>query len=63
MKHIQFSGLDRDFDKSYGASIPIEKAMDMKGDVILAFEMNGSELPIDHGFPLRVVAPGNNCIW
>jgi sulfite oxidase len=42
----------------YGASVPIEKAMDQKGDVILAYEMNGEPLPKDHGYPVRVVAPG-----
>lgn len=27
-------------------------------DVLLAYEMNGRPLPIDHGFPLRVLVPG-----
>ena len=40
------------------ASIPIEKAMDMYGDVILAYEMNGEEIPADHGYPIRVIVPG-----
>jgi len=26
--HVQFEGLDRDMEKNYGASIPIEKALD-----------------------------------
>ena len=30
----------------------------MAGDVILAYEMNGEELPRDHGYPIRVVATG-----
>lgn len=42
----------------YEASIPLPKAMDPRGDVILAYEMNGQTLPRDHGFPLRVVCPG-----
>lgn len=42
----------------YGASIPIDKAMDPRGGVILAYEMNGVPLPRDHGFPIRVVVPG-----
>ena len=32
--------------------------MDPRGDVILAYEMNGEALTRDHGFPLRVVVPG-----
>ncbi|XP_015264182.1 PREDICTED: sulfite oxidase, mitochondrial [Gekko japonicus] len=57
--HVSFEGLDKDQNGTvYGASIPFEKAMDPKGDVLLAYEMNGEELPRDHGFPLRVVVPG-----
>ncbi len=57
VKHVQFEGYDEGSDGSpYGASIPIQKAM--AGDVILAYEMNGEVLPRDHGFPIRVVAPG-----
>jgi DMSO/TMAO reductase YedYZ molybdopterin-dependent catalytic subunit len=37
-------------------SIPVTKALD--SDTLLAYEMNGQPLPAEHGFPLRVVAPG-----
>lgn len=53
-KHVQFSGLE-----TYGASIPIKKAIDPQGDVLLAFSMNGQPLPRDHGFPLRAIVPGH----
>ena len=35
--------------------LPLGKALD---DVLLAYEMNGRDLPPDHGAPLRLVVPG-----
>ena len=35
--------------------IPVAKAFH---DAILAYEMNGEQLPPDHGFPLRLIVPG-----
>ncbi|CAH1281600.1 unnamed protein product [Diabrotica balteata] len=58
-KHVQFEGYDNDVTgKTYGASIPIWKALDRRGDVLLAYEMNGVPIPRDHGFPVRVIVPG-----
>ncbi len=54
VQHAQFMGVE-----AYGASIPIDKAIDKRGDVLLAYEMNGKPLPADHGYPIRVVVPGN----
>uniref|UniRef100_D3TPZ1 sulfite oxidase n=1 Tax=Glossina morsitans morsitans TaxID=37546 RepID=D3TPZ1_GLOMM len=57
--HVIFEGADLDPTASpYGASIPLSKAMDERGDVILAYEMNGKPLSRDHGFPIRVIVPG-----
>lgn len=52
--HVQFSGLE-----AYGASVPLATAMDPRGDVLLAFGMNGAPLPRDHGYPLRSIVPGH----
>ncbi|XP_053311618.1 sulfite oxidase, mitochondrial [Spea bombifrons] len=58
-QHVQFEGLDRDLTGTgYGASITFEHAMRKENDVLLAYEMNGEDLPRDHGFPLRVIVPG-----
>ncbi|KAK1500679.1 hypothetical protein CTAM01_06614 [Colletotrichum tamarilloi] len=53
-KHVQFMALE-----AYGASIPIESALDPRGDVLLAYSMNGKPLPRDHGYPLRALVPGH----
>lgn len=45
-------------DDWYGASIPLSRAMREDADVILALEMNGERLSIEHGFPVRVLTPG-----
>lgn len=37
-------------------TITVEKAL--HPDTLLAYEMNGQPLPVEHGFPLRVIAPG-----
>jgi len=59
IRHVHFEGLDTDPSNSpYGASIPIEKASDPRGDVLLAYEMNGEPLNRDHGYPVRVIVPG-----
>ena len=46
LKHIHLEGLDNDSltGERYGASIPIEKAMDPRGDCLLALEMNGEPI-------------------
>ncbi|KAH3825782.1 sulfite oxidase-like [Dreissena polymorpha] len=57
--HIQFEGMDRGPDgTSYGASIPMEMARMLKNEIIIAYEMNGVDIPRDHGYPLRVIVPG-----
>ena len=56
---VRFSGLDEpvvaeapDFKKS----LDIDHARD--GEVMIAFAMNGEQLPLLNGFPLRLIVPG-----
>src|SRR5437667_1863981 len=39
----------------FARSIPLEKA---RHDVLLAYKMNGEDLPPEHGFPVRAIVPG-----
>ncbi len=43
-------------DDGYSTGIPLERCL--RPQTLLAYEMNGKELPDDHGFPVRVVVPG-----
>jgi sulfane dehydrogenase subunit SoxC len=56
---ILFSGHDRGFDRDvehdYERSLTPEDAL--RGEVFLAYEMNGVPLPPQHGSPLRLVVP------
>ncbi len=50
-------GLDTESpEEGFRYVLPVEKAM--HPDTLLAYGLNGETLPRDHGFPLRVVAPG-----
>ena len=64
-KHVCFEGFDIPKGKAqikFIRSIPLDKAMD---STLLAYEMNGEPLPLEHGFPLRALAlgwTGANCV-
>lgn len=59
-KIVNFIAMDTDeTGVPYAGVIPIEKALDPFGDAILAYEMNGETLPRDHGYPVRLLAPGH----
>jgi len=42
---------------AYARSLPRRKAL--KRDVLLAYQMNGRDLTMDHGYPVRAVVPGH----
>src|SRR6266480_3343696 len=42
---------------SYVWSLPRAKAM--RPEVLVAYQMNGRDLPRDHGFPVRAIVPGH----
>jgi DMSO/TMAO reductase YedYZ molybdopterin-dependent catalytic subunit len=56
---VRFNGLDQpvvDGAPDFMKSLDLDHARD--GEVMLAFEMNGEQLPLLNGFPLRLVVPG-----
>ena len=64
-RHVGFEGFEKPLGKAgikFIRSIPLEKAMD---STLLAYEMNGQQLPLKHGYPLRALAlgwTGANCV-
>ena len=54
VEHVQFRAIDAPYD----ASVPLHRAVSRHDEVLIAYEMNGEELPREHGYPLRVIVPG-----
>jgi sulfite dehydrogenase (cytochrome) subunit A len=58
-KQVTFNGMDgpvSDKTPDFIKALDIDHARD--GEVMLAYAMNGHELPVLNGFPLRLVVPG-----
>src|SRR6266403_1446020 len=58
-RQVTFDGLDEpvsDKTPDFVKALDIDHARD--GEVMLAYAMNGAELPVLNGFPLRLVVPG-----
>jgi len=57
---IVFTGLDQGDEgeqiQFYQRSLTVDEAM--RNEVLLVYEMNGEPLPPQHGYPLRLLAPG-----
>jgi len=57
---VLFEGLDRGVEggevQRFARSLPLADAL--REEVLLAYAMNGTPLPPQHGFPLRLVVPG-----
>jgi hypothetical protein len=58
-KQVVFGGMDgpvSDKTPDFAKALDIDHARD--GEVMLAYSMNGQDLPVLNGFPLRLVVPG-----
>lgn len=56
---VRFDGMDgpaMDTTPDFAKALDIEHARD--GEVMLAWSMNGADLPVLNGYPLRVIVPG-----
>ena len=58
-QQVSFRGVDKpvlETTPAFGKALDIDHALD--GEVMVAYEMNGAELPMLNGFPLRLIVPG-----
>ena len=57
-KDLLLDGVDVPLGKmpKFQRTVTVQKALDP--DTLLVYEMNGQPLPVEHGFPLRLIAPG-----
>lgn len=58
-KQVSFRGLDHPVlptTPAFGKALDIDHALD--GEVMVAYEMNGADLPMLNGFPIRLIVPG-----
>lgn len=57
---VVFTGADNGTQggvrQQFARSLPIAEAL--RPDIVLAYQMNGNDLPPQHGYPLRLVVPG-----
>ncbi len=60
-REVLFRGADGGPMEGLPAPIRFERSLQLdqagNGEVLLAYAMNGEPLPIEHGFPLRVIVP------
>ena len=59
---VLFRGIDSGLVDGINESIHFERSLNIDeargSDVLLAYAMNGEPLPVQHGYPLRVIVPG-----
>lgn len=53
LDHGTFAGVEQDF---YLKDVPLSRLAE--GDILIAYELNDEPLPLEHGFPARLIVPG-----
>jgi DMSO/TMAO reductase YedYZ molybdopterin-dependent catalytic subunit len=60
-REVLFRGADGDPRAGFGTPDAFDRSLDLdharERDVLLAYAMNGEPLPVQHGYPLRLVVP------
>jgi DMSO/TMAO reductase YedYZ molybdopterin-dependent catalytic subunit len=57
-KNFLFSGEDEPLGKQPKFQRTVEIAKALHPDTILAYQLNGKPIPLEHGLPLRLIVPG-----
>ncbi|ORX83907.1 nitrate reductase [Basidiobolus meristosporus CBS 931.73] len=56
--YVHFEGSDELPNGTYATSIRYSHVMNPANEVLIAYQMNGQQLPPDHGYPIRLLMPG-----
>jgi DMSO/TMAO reductase YedYZ molybdopterin-dependent catalytic subunit len=61
-REVLFKGADGGTVEGHPTPIRFERSLSLddarEGDALLAYAMNGAALPLQHGYPLRLIVPG-----
>lgn len=62
VSHVVVEGADSGYAADAGRALTYERSLPLgealHPDTLLAYAMNGDELPVEHGFPVRLIVPG-----
>eukprot|EP01088_Endostelium_zonatum_P004713 TRINITY_DN16028_c0_g1_i1.p1 TRINITY_DN16028_c0_g1~~TRINITY_DN16028_c0_g1_i1.p1 ORF type:complete len:423 (-),score=93.18 TRINITY_DN16028_c0_g1_i1:69-1337(-) len=57
-RFVCFDGAETLPEGVYGTSLPLQWCLNPDMEIMIAYKMNGQDIPPDHGYPVRLICPG-----